>query len=269
MTLIAQPKVLQDIIDATVVRVREEKKRIFNPEYEVHVRSLDPLPPFTKFLDLSPFPIISEIKFATPTKGVISKETDPVKVAAEYENAGASAYSILTEPYFFRGHLDFIRQVRKSQPKAFILMKDFVVDDFQIFQAKEAGANAILLLASLFSEHDLRKMYNMARGLDLLPLVEVHNEEELKKARYCEARLIGVNNRNLKTMEVSVKTSEKLVQLKGNGERFVSESGIASGKEVRRLRDLGFDGFLIGSHFMKQPSPGAALAELLKEATNG
>jgi indole-3-glycerol phosphate synthase len=210
--------------------------------------------------------VIAEVKLASPSEGDIAPGADPVAVAGEYLAAGAAALSILTERDFFKGSPDYLRAIRARFPDALLLMKDFVVDELQLDIAREIGADAVLLIVALVGPERLPALLAAARERGLSVLVEVHDEAELAIAARSGARLIGVNNRNLKTLAVSLDTSERLASLAPKGATLISESGISTGDDVKRLGRLGFHGFLVGTSLMKTGKPGAALAKLLGSA---
>src|SRR6185369_17805800 len=199
--------------------------------------------------------IIAEIKRASPSKGVINADIDIAQTALNYAVGGACAISVLTDEDFFKGSLDDLITVRKSVDVP-ILRKDFIVDEFQIFEAAEAGADAVLLIVTALTKEQLRGFRTLAEDdLGLDTLVEVHTDEELKIATEMGARLIGVNNRDLKTFDVSLDVSRQLVKNKPSGSLMVAESGIVSREEVIDLRSLGFDGFRVGETLMRSGDP--------------
>lgn len=211
--------------------------------------------------------VIAEVKLASPSEGDIALGADPVAVAGDYLRAGARAISVLTERDFFKGSPDYLRAIRRAHPEALLLMKDFVVDEHQLDCAVHDGADAVLLIVALLESLQAgltRAFLLRALGLGLTPLVEVHEEREMQVAVECGARLIGVNNRNLKTLEVSLETSERLAALAPPGATLIAESGLRTPQDLRRLGGVGYRGFLIGTSFMKSGKPGVALAELLK-----
>jgi len=195
--------------------------------------------------------IIAEFKRASPSKGVINGLADPVSTTRAYEAAGACAVSVLTEPHFFRGSLDDLRSIR-SAVSIPILRKDFIVDEFQIYEAAEAGADAILLIVAALNVEELKRFRSVAEeelGMDVL--IEVHTAEEMKIADEIEAKLIGVNNRNLRTFEVSLDVSRDLVKFAPSGAALISESGLKNRDELLELQSLGYSAFLIGETLMR------------------
>jgi indole-3-glycerol phosphate synthase len=206
--------------------------------------------------------IIAECKRRSPSRGVLRRDYDPVVIARSYAAGGAAALSVLTEPTFFDGALDHLRAVRDAVDLP-ILRKDFIVTEFQIAEARAAGADAVLLIVAALDDTELRRLIGHARQLDLAPLVEVHDAEELRRALGAGADLVGVNSRNLRTLEVSGAVFTALAGQLPTGLTAIAESGLRSGDDLRRLHELRYDAFLIGERFMTEPDPGAALAALL------
>lgn len=214
----------------------------------------------------SRFAIIAESKKASPSLGVIRRDYDAVQNAQSYERAGASAVSVLTDEQFFQGSLDDLRRVKASCGLP-ALRKDFTLDDYHILQAAAAGADAILLIVAILDLERIKQFIAKARDLGMDSLVEVANETELDVAIQAGSEIIGVNNRDLKTFTVSLNTSLELIEKFPDSAVAVSESGLHSGADLVRLQNAGFDAFLIGERFMKQPDPGASLAQLMAEGT--
>lgn len=206
--------------------------------------------------------VIAELKRASPSRGLLREDYRPSLIAQGFEAAGAVALSVLTEQDFFLGSLDDLREVRASTGLR-ILRKDFVLDDYQVYESAAAGADAILLIVAALGDDDLRRLIGLAARLKLSGLVEVHTEEEIHRAVDAGAKIIGVNNRNLNTLEVDLETSFRLRSLIPSNYLTVSESGIQSAADLRRLRSAGYNAVLIGERFMTQPDPGKELAELL------
>ena len=221
------------------------------------------------FKDRSSPVIISEVKFASPSRGAIYHgDLNPVQIAKEYLQHGAGALSVLTEPDFFKGDIDYIRQIRAAIPSAPILLKDFVLAPIQIQQAHVFGANAVLLIVGFLEQALLHELYAYAISLGLTPLIEVHDADELERALSLNPKIIGVNNRNLQTLMIDLETSRTLIQLIPDDVFAVCESGITSLAEIQSMTALGFDGFLIGSHMMQTNHPGKALQDLLREPSH-
>ena len=197
--------------------------------------------------------VIAEFKRASPSKGVINGSASPADKAAEYSGLGAAAISVLTEEAHFLGSAEDLVAVRKAVPLP-VLRKDFVFELFQVLETRAIGADAVLLIAAMLSDAELRSLMKEAESLGLDSLVEVHSETELERAVESGARLIGVNNRNLNTFEVSLDHSRELIRHKPQGVLMISESGISSFEQIEELRGLGFDGFLIGEALMNGAS---------------
>ena len=209
--------------------------------------------------------VIAECKRRSPSKGVLRADYDPVAIAKGYAAAGAAAISVLTEPTFFDGSLEHLAAVHDAVGIP-VLRKDFIVSEYQVLEARAAGASALLLIVAALAPPELRALLQQAAAAGLDVLVEVHNEEELAIAADAGSTIIGVNNRNLRTLEVDVKASETLIAKMPKGVIAVSESGLRSADDLIRLRALGYQAFLVGERFMTTADPGAALKELLTGA---
>ena len=207
--------------------------------------------------------IIAEFKRRSPSKGVIRANADLNQIVKRYEAGGASAISVLTEEDYFSGSLDDLRNA-KSIIDLPVLRKDFIVDEYQVYESAAAGADAVLLIVAALDNARLSFLRNLAEerlGMDAL--VEVHDAEEMKRAAACGAKLIGVNNRNLHTFDVSLETSLSLVSAAPKDALLISESGLKTAADLSRLRDAGYRGFLIGESLMRSDNPEAALRELM------
>jgi indole-3-glycerol phosphate synthase len=209
--------------------------------------------------------IIAECKRRSPSKGVLKADYDPAAIASGYARAGAAAISVLTEPAFFDGHLDHLAAVRQVTDLP-ILRKDFIVDRYQILEARAAGADAVLLIAAALTPVALKDLYGAATRAGLDVLVEIHDLDELPIALDAGASIVGVNNRNLRTLAVDTEISRQAVELIPQGVIAVAESGLKTGADLRALQDAGYDAFLIGERFMATDEPGSALANLLRDA---
>ena len=208
--------------------------------------------------------IIAECKRRSPSNGVLRREYDPVAIAGAYAAAGAAAISVLTEPTFFDGSLDHLIAVRAAVDVP-LLRKDFIVAEYQLLEAKVCGADAILLIVAALRPVELKVLHDHARRLGLDALVEVHDARELAIAVDAGARIVGVNNRNLRTLAVDVHASDELIARMPADVIAVSESGLKSAGDVQRLRQLGYRAFLIGELFMMAEDPGGALRSLLED----
>lgn len=209
--------------------------------------------------------VIAEMKRASPSRGMLRPEYRPGDIARAYELAGAAALSVLTEEEHFLGSLDDLAEARKASPLP-VLCKDFILDEYQVYESVAAGADALLLIVAALDDRDLRSLLELAGRLRIAALVEAHTEAELERALVAGAVILGVNNRNLKTLEVSLETSFRLRSKIPATCLAVSESGIQTPTDLRRLGEVGYDAMLVGERLMTAPEPGRALAELLEAA---
>jgi indole-3-glycerol phosphate synthase len=207
--------------------------------------------------------IIAEIKRSSPSKGLIRADFSPLAIARDYADHGASAISVLTEEKFFQGSLTYLEEI-KTAVTVPLLRKDFIIDPYQLTEARSYGADAILLIAAVLDATVLRDLRETATALSLDSVVEVHNEEELERALDAGAEIIGINNRSLQTFEVSLATTEKLAPRVPGGILIISESGIDGAEQIRQVERWGIHNFLIGESLMRAPSPGEKLQELLR-----
>ena len=207
--------------------------------------------------------LIAEVKKASPSMGIICPNFDPVRIAKEYEAAGANCLSVLTDEKFFQGSLDYLRQIRAAV-KLPLLRKDFIIDERQILEAIEWGADAILLIVAILTDEQLAKFHKLATEAGLAVLVEVHDAEELERALKLSPALLGVNNRNLKTFNVDLATTETLAgRIISHGSLLVAESGIHTRADVERVRQCGAGAILVGESLVKQGDIGAKVRELI------
>ncbi len=207
--------------------------------------------------------LIAEIKKASPSAGVIRPDFDPVEIAKIYARHGASCLSVLTDEQYFQGHLDYLRAVRAAVDLP-VLRKDFILDVYQLYEARAAGADAVLLIAECLDDCNLRKLHNEAVALGMSPLVELYDPKNLERVFDAGATLIGVNNRDLRTFKTDLDHSLRLRERVPGECVFVSESGIRTRADVERLQAAGVDAILVGESLMAQPDIGAAVDELLK-----
>ena len=255
--------ILDDIIAKQKIRIEHEKKE---KNIDVLKQEVSTLPLSEKFffedsLKSKDFAFICEIKKASPSKGIIVENFPYTEIAQEYEQAGASAISVLTEPNFFKGNDMFLKDVADIVNIP-VLRKDFIIDEYQIYQAKLIGADAILLICAILDETTLNKFLNLAKSLKLSCLVETHNEQEIEKALNSGANIIGINNRDLKTFTVDLNTSLKLRKLIPDNKILISESGIKTAQDIKMLKDAGFKGALIGESMMLSKDKKQFLSEL-------
>jgi indole-3-glycerol phosphate synthase len=209
--------------------------------------------------------IIAEIKQRSPSKGIICEDFDPVRIAESYVSGGAAALSVLCEEDFFGGSLKHLKEVR-SRVAAPLLRKDFIFDPYQVYESRAAGADAVLLIVALLDDELLARLIEVANELGLDALVEVHCADEMSRAESAGASIVGVNNRDLTSFKVDLDTSIQLAPLAPTVSVLVSESGITTVADIRRLRAAGFQAFLIGEHLMRAQHPRAALKQLIETA---
>jgi indole-3-glycerol phosphate synthase len=207
--------------------------------------------------------IIAEVKKASPSKGVIRKDFDPISIARSYERSGATCLSVLTDVHFFQGSDEYLELVRATSALP-VLRKDFIVEAYQVYESRAIGADCILLIASVLDIEKLHEFYDLAMSLGLDVLVEVHNKAELDKALTLSPAMIGVNNRNLKTFEVNLNTTLDLLSLMPEEVVVVTESGIGKRADVEQMLSNDVYGFLVGEAFMREPDPGHALEFLFR-----
>ena len=261
-TPVSTGTVLDRILEARRAEVEHRKKVLPETALKYGVAAATPLRDFAAALTRPGINILAELKPASPSRGVIREPFDPVALAASLESAGAAALSVLTEGEFFRGTLKNLRDARKSVGVP-VLRKDFIFDPWQIWETRANDADSFLLIVAALGDHQLEELVGLGRELKMVPLVEVHTPSELERALRAGAKIVGVNNRNLKTLDVRVETSFELIDKIPDDCIAVSESGIKSHSEIEKLRAAGFDAFLIGTSLMLASDPGAALSSLL------
>ena len=205
--------------------------------------------------------VIAEIKKASPSKGVLRADFIPADIAQSYAEHGAACLSVLTDKQFFQGSVDFLKQARASCDLP-VLRKDFMIDTYQVYEARAMGADAILLIAACLDDAQMAEMEAVARSLDMAVLVEVHDKAELERALKLKTRLVGINNRNLKTFEVSLQTTLDMLSDVPADRLLVTESGIQTPEDVLRMREAKVNAFLVGEAFMRASEPGEALSKL-------
>ncbi|CAA6822319.1 MAG: Indole-3-glycerol phosphate synthase (EC [uncultured Sulfurovum sp.] len=258
-------KILDDIIKKTKADL--EKRKVDYPlEWLGRSLALNPFAPKDVFSALksteeNPYRIIAEVKKASPSKGIIREDFNPMEIGQAYEKGGADSLSILTEPHFFQGDKEYLGMVRRytSIP---LLRKDFIVDEYQLVEALAFGADYVLLIATALSRKELKNLLNYTRHLGMQALVEIHDKTDLTKAIFAGADIIGINHRNLETFEMDMALSEKLIPLIPNGKIIVAESGITDHETVKALSKIGADAFLVGEHFMRQDDISQAVKNL-------
>lgn len=261
------PDVLKKIVDYKTEELARVKSAAPLSEVLAHIGDLEDQPRGFEAAIVNACgsgwtPIIAEVKKGSPSKGVIRPDFDPLEIARIYQESGATCLSVLTDEHFFLGHLSYLALIRE-QVSLPLLRKDFIFDPYQIYQARGAGADAILLIAAMLELSQLREFIAMARELSLDVLLEVHDDKELETALQTDCNLIGINNRDLRSFVVDIATSERLAAQVPAGRITVAESGITTRQEIVRLTEKGLHAFLIGESLMREADIGAKLQELL------
>src|SRR3984957_6443914 len=255
--------VLDRIIEARRAAIAHRKKSVPETALRFSAKHAKPVRDFAAALTRDSLNVIAELKKASPSRGLIRADFDPVALAKSLESAGAAALSVLTEEEFFQGELKYMRDARAAAGLP-VLRKDFIVDPWQVWEARATDADSFLLIVAALGDALLGELLALGRELGMEPLVEVHTREELTRALAAGARILGVNNRDLRTLEVRVETSQELIEAIPDKCVAVCESGLRSHEDLVRLRAAGFDAFLIGEHLMAHSDPAAALRKLLE-----
>jgi indole-3-glycerol phosphate synthase len=257
--------ILLQICNARAAQLLREKERTPLDEMRRLAEKAPQRPGFIKALEKSGLSCICEVKKASPSKGLIRPDFHPVELAREYEQAGADCISCLTEEQYFQGSSEYLRDIAQNVNIP-ILRKDFIIDEYQIYEAKAIGASAVLLIAACLNDAHLKQFFDLAHSLGLDCLVEVHTAEEVARAQKLHPRLLGVNNRNLKTFDVDLGHTAELASLREPGQLFVSESGIRNNADMHTVQANGADAVLIGETLMRSDNITATL-RALREGT--
>ncbi len=257
--------ILDDIIKQTKIDVKKREKEFsldwlgrslaFNARVPRDVMSN------LKSTGSDPYRIIAEVKQASPSKGIIKENFDPLAIAQDYEAGGANAISVLTEPHFFKGDIEYLAGIRRYVGIP-LLRKDFIVSKYQVLESLVYGADFILLIAKALSKKDLKDLLNYTRHLGMEALVEIHDKKDLTKAIYCGADIIGINHRNLHTFEMNMNLCYELINLIPNGKVIIAESGIKEHRQLEELSSIGVDAFLVGESLMREDNIQEALRKL-------
>jgi indole-3-glycerol phosphate synthase len=258
--------VLDRILEARFREVEHRKKVLPETALKYGVKAATPLRDFSAALLKPELNVIAELKPASPLRGIIRDPFDPVELATSLQSAGAAALSVLTEGEFFRGSLKNLRDARINIQLP-VLRKDFIFDTWQVWETRANDADSFLLIVAALQDAQVVELIGLGRELGMEPLVEVHTGEELARAIAAGAKIIGVNNRDLKTLEVRVETSFELIEQIPDECIAVSESGLRSNEDLQKLRVAGFDAFLVGEQLMLAADPAAALSALLGTAS--
>ncbi|MFH1857337.1 MAG: indole-3-glycerol phosphate synthase TrpC [Candidatus Omnitrophota bacterium] len=254
--------VLDKILESKRNEIEARKKSAPLPLLKQQLGQRHALRNFKKSLEGGRIQLIGEIKRSSPSRGVLREDFEPVALAAIYQRGGAASLSVLTDEPFFGGHLSYIQRI-KSAVTLPVLRKDFILEEYQLYESAAAGSDAVLLIGSILTETLLSRLMKQAEALGMASLVEVHSEADLEKALASGAEMIGINNRDLRTFQVDFRTSERLAAKIPKGKVIVSESGIHSRQEVERLEALGFHAVLIGQAFMERPDMEEAIHEIM------
>ncbi len=258
--------ILDHILEATRNDLRMRRAHIPVDELRAGLASAPPARDFAGALRGPGVRIIAEIKRASPSRGALNLEIQPAELARAYAEAGAAAISVLTEPHYFRGSLEDLRQVRRaldgSDMPVPLLRKDFIIDPYQLLEARTAGADAVLLIVAALEDAALDALYHQALELGLTPLVEVHTEEELARALKLRPAVVGINSRDLRTFQVDLGTAFRLRPMIPSDAVVVAESGVRSPADVRRLAEAGVQAVLVGEALVTAPDPPAVLRDL-------
>src|SRR5271167_330384 len=261
--------ILHRIVEARRESIAHRKRVLPDVALKIAVETKAPPPRnFPSALTREGINIIAELKKASPSKGLLREEYAPAVLASEFELAGAAALSVLTEEDFFHGSLSDLKEAGRVT-KIPVLRKYFIIDPWQVWEARAAGADSFLLIAAVLEDETLRELLELGRRLKMEPLVEVHSGEELERVLSAGARIIGVNNRDLRDFQVHLETSLGLAEAIPEDCIAVSESGLRTYDDLVRLRGAGFDAFLIGEHVMRSADPATALRALLAPAGAG
>ena len=261
-TISRERTILDRIVEARRESIAHRKRVLPDVALKLAVGKADPPRDFAGALSRAGFNVIAELKKASPSRGVIRGDYAPAELAPKLEGAGAAALSVLTEEEFFLGSLADLKAARKATHIP-VLRKDFIIDPWQVWEARAAGADAFLLIVAILGDEALSELLELGRSLGMEPLVEVHARDELARAIAVGARIVGVNNRDLRNFNVCVETSLELVEAIPEECIAVSESGLRTHGDLARLRGAGFDAFLIGEHLMKEPDPAVPLRALI------
>lgn len=259
------PDILKKILQRKQQEIAERSKRLPINLLQQLAENADPVRGFVEAIErklaAGESAVIAEVKKASPSKGVLRADFRPAEIALSYQNGGAACLSVLTDQDFFQGHEDYLKQARFACQLP-VIRKDFIIDPYQVFEARAIGADCILLIVAALDDDQLEQLSQLAIQLDMDVLVEVHNEEELHRAMVMNLPLIGINNRDLHTFETSLETTIKLLNFIPDETIVITESGILGKDDVALMREHGVNGFLVGEAFMRADDPGAALANL-------
>jgi len=254
--------ILDEIVRDKRASLQQAKAAVSLTELQQRALFREPRRPLRPALEARHRAIIAEVKKASPSKGVIRADFDPVRIAARYAESGAAAISVLTEEQYFQGHLDYLAAIRQAVSVP-LLRKDFLFDPYQLYESRAFGADAVLLIVAILPDALLQELLWLADELNLSPLVEIHDRAELERATRSGASLLGINNRDLRTFRTTLATTEELLPAVPPDALVVAESGIETQADIERLERVGVGAFLIGEAFMRAADPGVRLGEFL------
>ena len=259
------PDILKKILARKHEEIAERSEKLALEDLKKYAEQASPVRGFIAAIESklaeNKAAVIAEIKKASPSKGVLCENFNPSKIAKTYEANGATCLSILTDADFFQGSENFLKQAR-SVCELPVIRKDFIIDPYQVYEARMINADCILLIVSALDDNKLKELLALAHELEMDVLMEVHDEEEMKRALATDAKLIGINNRSLHTFEVNLQTSLSLMKMVPDDRILVTESGVHSKEDVKLMRDNDMHAFLVGEAFMRADDPGEKLAEL-------
>lgn len=259
------PTILKKIIDRKWEEIKERSQQVSLQDLKVSCQNASPCRGFVRAIEdklkAGQSAVIAEIKKASPSKGVLREHFVPADIAVSYEKGGAACLSVLTDVDYFQGSTDYLQEARKACILP-VIRKDFIVDAYQVYEARAMNADCILLIAAALEDQQMADLLNLAQSLGMDVLIEVHNEEELLRTLPLNTRLIGINNRNLHTFEVSLQTTVELLKQVPDDRIIVTESGILAAEDVQFMRQHQVNAFLVGEVFMRAEEPGVSLKQL-------
>jgi indole-3-glycerol phosphate synthase len=259
---VSSSSILDRIVAHKKQEIKKKKQKVNLETLKARVREVEEVRSFKEALSRpDELTLIAEVKKASPSRGVLREDFNPVEIARIYEENGVAAISVLTEERYFLGSMEYLAEIRKAV-KIPLLCKDFIFDEYQVYESRAGGADAFLLIAALLSRERIEAFLSLGRGLGMESLVEIHTEEELARVLETSAEIIGINNRDLKTFTVDFSTVLRLRKLIPPGKIVVSESGIQSAQEVELLRQAGINAILVGEVFLKERDIGRKVREL-------
>jgi len=259
------PDILIEILNRKREEIIERSAKVSIEVLKGWCESSDPVRGFISAIEnkiqVGQSAVIAEIKKASPSKGLLREDFNPADIAESYAKHGAACLSILTDKDYFQGDESYLRQARAACQLP-VIRKDFIIDPYQVYEARTIDADCILLIVAALDEENLQSLFNLAHELEMDVLMEVHDEQEMERALKTDARLIGINNRNLRTFDTSLSTTINMLDMVSDNHILVTESGIHTGEDVRLMRDNNVNAFLVGEAFMRADDPGEKLEEL-------